>query len=64
MKIRLIEGLLYIATHTHNYMINKVSNLFYGCANFAGIIFREIGLQKQRAKLWHNWSKFEQNALK
>ena len=25
-----------------------------GCANFANIIFRKIGRQKQRAKCWHN----------
>ena len=32
-------------------------------ANFAGIIFRIIGMQKERAKCWHIRSKFEQNAV-
>ena len=32
-----------------------------GCVNFASKIIEMIGRQKQRAKCWHNRSKFQQN---
>ena len=49
-------------THAFDYIVFRVKP-GYRCADFAGIIFRKIGRQKQRAKCWHNRSKFEQNTL-
>ena len=43
--------------------VSTATTVIQGCVDFVGKIIVIIGRQKQRAKCWHNRSKFEQNMI-